>query len=107
MLLASSGIEDADGNSKLAEACLTVGSGGISSDVTVTFVLESDSGMGMGLSGYHINSDVFPLEEGTIRENESWRDGHNAPLFVFGSLVFPLVRIHFAESQAIPRDAPP
>ncbi len=61
-------VEDTAGNSRTlpAEVCFFPTVGGIDEDVTVTFVLETDSGMGIspGASEFFINGGALPLEWG-------------------------------------------
>lgn len=68
LLVQAAGVQDLDGNARTlpAEVCFFTGSGGIDQDVTVTFVLETNSGLGInpGATQFFVNGGTLPLEFG-------------------------------------------
>ncbi|MBU1692648.1 MAG: hypothetical protein KKC51_01660, partial [Verrucomicrobia bacterium] len=64
--VAATGIEDASANSKVTYLCLFPTESGLTTSVTVRFVLETASGLGSspGASAFHLNGSAEPLEWG-------------------------------------------
>ena len=60
----ASGVEDLFGNSRSTEACLFTAGGAIANPVSVTFVLEANSGFGPTASNFYLTGTSFPLDEG-------------------------------------------
>ncbi len=65
-LITTTNIADQTGNQRLTGYCLTPSASGLTNTLTVRFVLESASGLGLnpGASNYFINGGSFPLEFG-------------------------------------------
>lgn len=63
--VSSTGVQDLFGNARDTEGCLTTAGGAIPSPVTVTFVLEANSGFGPSASNFFVTGAAFPLEEGS------------------------------------------
>ena len=61
------GVEDADANSRRTEYCLAPAADGIPQAVSVTFIVNTNSGMGIApkASAFFVNGDTLPLEKGT------------------------------------------
>lgn len=69
LLIRATGVEDPDGFSRSTEHCLFPASGGISQPVAVTFLVNTNSGMGASTahpkpSALFINGGTLPLEWG-------------------------------------------
>ncbi len=69
LVLRSENVEDASANSRVTEFCLVPASSGISQAVTVTFQVNTNSGMGVSAShsrptAFFLNGSSLPLEWG-------------------------------------------
>lgn len=66
VLVTSTGIADDSANSRLSEYCLTTATSGLTNALTVRFVLETSSGLGVspGATNFFVNGGSFPLEFG-------------------------------------------
>ncbi|HOU21427.1 MAG TPA: hypothetical protein PKX16_04315, partial [Kiritimatiellia bacterium] len=67
LLIRATGVEDPDGYSRSTEHCLFPASGGISQPVSVTFLVNTNSGMGLFTprpNAFFINGATLPLEWG-------------------------------------------
>lgn len=64
--VASVNVQDASGNSKDTYLCLFPAAAGISNALTVRFILQTASGLGVspGASAFHLNGSAEPLEWG-------------------------------------------
>lgn len=64
--IVADGVEDASSNSRTAEFCLDPAASGLTNALTVRFVLETASGLGInpGASNFFVNGGSFPLEFG-------------------------------------------
>ena len=69
LVVRASGVQDLDGFSRTTEYCLTPASSGISQSVTVTFQVNTNSGMGISSdharpTAFFLNGSALPLEWG-------------------------------------------
>lgn len=66
-------VQDVAGNQRLAEYCLNPSAAGLTNTLTVRFVLETASGLGLspGASNFFINGNTFPLELGYLPATSS------------------------------------
>lgn len=69
LLIAADGVEDPSANTRLTEHCLFPAASGIPQSITVTFQVNTNSGMGISAShsrptGFFINGSALPLEWG-------------------------------------------
>lgn len=65
-LVSVTGVEDIEGNTRMASFCLNPAESGLTNALTVHFVLDTASGMGLnpGASNFFVNGGSFPLEFG-------------------------------------------
>jgi hypothetical protein len=69
VLVRATGVEDASANSRTTEHCLAPAASGITQSVTVTFQVNTNSGMGISASharptAFYVNGESLPLEWG-------------------------------------------
>lgn len=65
-MVSVAGVEDLEGNTRMASFCLDPTDGGLTNAVTVRFILDTASGLGIspGASNFFVNGNSFPLEFG-------------------------------------------
>lgn len=84
LLVTATNLQDAAANHRLAEYCLFTAGGGLTNALTVRFILETASGLGLapGASNFFINGGSYPLALG-------FPPATNSPLSTFsGSLYY-------------------
>lgn len=66
VLITATNVQDTTGNERLVEYCLNPAASGLTNALTVRFVLETASGLGVspGASNFFVNGGYFPLEFG-------------------------------------------
>lgn len=66
VMISITGVEDLVGNTRMASFCLNPVEGGLTNSLTVRFVLDTASGMGLspGATNFFVNGGSFPLEFG-------------------------------------------
>ncbi len=66
LLATATNVQDAASNQRFVEYCFSPASGGLTNALTVRFVLETGSGLGVspGASDFFVNGGSFPLEFG-------------------------------------------
>ena len=68
-MIRANGVQDTSGNSRLTEYCLVPAASGLPQAVTVTFQVNTNSGMGISSStssppAFFVNGSALPLEWG-------------------------------------------
>jgi len=84
--VSADGVEDIDGNSRVVEICLFPTDTGVSTSVTVRFVLDVASGMGQGaVPDYPLGATNFFLNGGNIPLDFGFPPATSAPLALLSS----------------------